>query len=118
MPYELFINSNLGTVTCIVVVKAHQPHPSNFETYFGYCKNDGFIKRKPMGRGDYLNKWDGIKKQWVYNFRNRKDIAGHSVKRCVIAEDEWCAEAYMETDYSNITEGDFVKTIKEFVIFQ
>lgn len=118
MPNDLFVNSNVGTVTCVVVVKAHQPHPANYETYFGYCKDDGFIKRKPMGRGDYLNKWDGIKKQWVYNFRNRKEIAGHSVKRCVTAEDEWCAEAYMETDYSNITKDDFVKTIKEFVVFQ
>lgn len=118
MPDELFVNSNVGTVTCIVVIKAHQPHPNNYETYFGYCKDDGFIKQKPMGRGDHLGKWSYIKKQWVYNFKNRKEIAGHSVKKCVTAEDEWCAEAYMETDYSIITEEDFAKTIKEFVIFQ
>lgn len=118
MPNDLFVNSDTGTVTCIMVIKAHQPHPKNYETYFGYCKNDGFIKRKPMGRGDYLNKWGGIKNHWIYNFRNKKEIPGHSIKRCVTAEDEWCVEAYMETDYSKITKEEFVKTIKEFILFQ
>lgn len=118
MPDELFVNSNVNVVTCIVVIKAHQPHPANYETYFGYCKDDGFVKRKPKGRQDYLNKWVGIKEQWLYNFRNRKEVAGHGVKRCVTAEDEWCAEAYMETDYSTVTEAIFAKSIKEFVIFQ
>lgn len=118
MPDELFVNSNVGTITCIMVIKAHQPHPANYETYFGYCKDDGFIKRKPMGRGDYLNRWNGIKEQWLYNFRNRKEVDKHSIKRCVTAEDEWCAEAYMETDYSNITKDDFIESIKKFVIFQ
>lgn len=118
MPNELFINSDVGTVTCIVVLKTHQPHPEDYETYFGYYKDDGFIKQKPMGRGDYLNKWGDIKKEWLYNFWNRKEVAGLSVKKHVTAEDEWCCEAYMETDYSTITEEDFVKTIKDFVIFQ
>jgi type I restriction enzyme M protein len=117
MPDELFINSNVSTVTCIIVLKAHQPHPINYETYFGYCKDDGFIKRKPMGRGDYLNKWNGIKTQWLNGFRNKKVISGYSVRKYVNPEDEWCAEAYMETDYSVITEKDFIKSIKDFVIF-
>jgi type I restriction-modification system DNA methylase subunit len=119
MPNDLFVNSDTGTVTCVMVIKARQPHPKkNYETYFGYCKDDGFIKRKPTGRGDYLNKWSDIKNQWVSNFRNKKEIPGHSIKRCVTAEDEWCVEAYMETDYSKITKEDFTKTVKEFVLFQ
>ena len=118
MPDELFINSDAGTVTCVMVIKAHQPHPENYETYFGYFKDDGFIKRKPTGRGDYLNKWGDVKKEWLYNFRNKKEIPGHSIKRCVNADDEWCVETYMETDYSTITKEDFVKTVKEFVVFQ
>lgn len=118
MPNDLFVNSGVGTVTCVVVIRVHQPHPSNYETYFGYCKEDGFIKRKLMGRGDYLNKWNGIRNQWIYNYRNKKEIPEHSIKRYVTADDEWCAEAYMETDYSKITKEDFVKTIKDFVLFQ
>ncbi len=38
----------------------------------------------------------------------------HEIK----AEDEWCAEAYMETDYSRLTEQDFVNTVKDYVAFQ
>lgn len=117
MPDELF-NPASSTVTAIVVFKAHISHPKDYETYFGYWKDDGFIKAKHLGRIDFYGKWKQIKSNWIYNYRNKKEIPGHSIKKCVIAEDEWCAEAYMETDYSTIMEGDFVKTIKEFVVFQ
>ena len=31
-------------------------------------------------------------------------------------EDEWCAEAYMETDYSSITQSDYKKTVESFLV--
>ena len=31
---------------------------------------------------------------------------------------KWCAEAYMETDYSNISNNDFIKTIRNYVAYQ
>ncbi|OGH06509.1 MAG: hypothetical protein A2W22_06070 [Candidatus Levybacteria bacterium RBG_16_35_11] len=116
MPTDLFYP--IGTVTSIVVFKAHVPHPSGYETYFGYWKDDGFIKVKNLGRIDFYGKWGQIKQNWIYNYRNKKEIEGHSIKRVVIPEDEWCAEAYMETDYSQLTEEDFKKTLKEFVAFK
>ena len=57
MPDELFFNSNVGVVTCVMVFTAHKPHPKNKQTYFGYYKNDGFTKRKAKGRADYEGKW-------------------------------------------------------------
>ena len=30
---------------------------------------------------------------------------------------EWCAEAYMQTDYSKIDESDLVDSLKEYAIF-
>jgi len=36
----------------------------------------------------------------------------------VAAEDEWCAEAYMETDYSTLTQDDFEKELKKYVAFK
>ena len=117
MPSELFINSNVGVVTCIVVIEAHKPHPKGQEVYFGYCKDDGLIKRKPTGRQDYLNKWEGIKNQWINNYRSGKEVPGFSVKKYVTAKDEWCAEAYMETDYSTITTEDFIKSIRDNVVY-
>lgn len=51
-------------------------------------------------------------------FRNREVHAGESVMQMVNADDEWCAEAYLETDYSNITQADFEKVVRNYAIFK
>ena len=117
MPNELF-NPSSSTVTAIVVFKAHVAHPDNYETYFGYWKDDGFIKVKHLGRVDFFGKWKKIKRDWVENYINKKEISGTSLKKHVTAKDEWCAEAYMETDYSKITKEDFEAEIKKCVLFK
>ena len=118
MPNELFFNSNVGVVSCIMVFTAHKPHSKNKETYFGYYKDDGFVKRKVQGRIDVYGKWEAIKEKWITNYINRKTEAGLSANRVVTAQDEWCAEAYMETDYSKISEIDFIREIKKYVAFK
>lgn len=117
MPDELFINSDVGVVACVMVFTAHKPHPKNKETFFGYYKDDGFEKRKNRGRIDVYGKWEKIKEKWVSYFLNSKEEPGFSVKQIVTAEDEWCAEAYMETDYSTLSKDDFIKNLKEYVLF-
>ena len=117
MPNELF-NPSSSTVTAIVVFKAHIPHPDDYETYFGYWKDDGLVKTKHLGRVDLYAKWSKIKHEWIYNYINRKEIKEQSVKKHVNAVDEWCAEAYMETDYSNLKEEDFEIEIKKYVLFK
>lgn len=117
MPDELFFNSNVGVVACIMVFTAKRPHPKGKKTFFGYFKNDGFVKRKNKGRIDLYAKWETIKETWIRAYMNKEDIAGLSVNRVVASEDEWCAEAYMETDYSILSEEDFIKSIKEFVYY-
>ena len=117
MPDELFFNSKVGVVSCIMIFKAHKPHPKSKETYFGYYKDDGFVKRKIQGRYDAFGKWEGIKEKWISNYINRKQEAGFSVNRVVSADDEWVAEAYMKTNYSNLTNEDFTDTILDYVTF-
>lgn len=117
MPDELFINSDVGVVACIMVFTAHKPHPKNKETFFGYFKDDGFEKRKNRGRIDVYGKWEAIKEKWVSYYRNGKEEPGISVKHVVTANDEWCAEAFMETDYSKLSSEDFLKNLKEYVLF-
>ena len=63
MPDELFYNSDKSVVTCIMVFTAHKPHPKGKETFFGYFKDDGFEKRKKLGRIDVHNKWGKIKEE-------------------------------------------------------
>jgi type I restriction enzyme M protein len=118
MPNELFHNSNASVNTCIMVLKAKEKHPENYKTYFGYWKEDGFIKIKHIGRTDFYNKWNGIKKTWLEYYRNKEELPGYSIKKVVNANDEWCAEAYMETDYNKLKEIDFVDNIKSYLAYK
>lgn len=115
MPDDLFHPS--GVVPCIMVFRAGKAHNPLVKTWFGYWKDDGFEKAKHLGRIDKKGRWLEIKKIWVEMFMNRKEIAGYSVLKEVTASDEWCAEAYMETDYSKLSKNDFLKSIKEYVLF-
>ncbi len=117
MPDDLFYP--IGTVTCIMVFRAHIPHKtSNRKAWFGYWKNDGFIKAKHRGRVDANQQWESIKAHWLEMYRNRDVHAGESVMQYVTANDEWCAEAYMETDYSKITQADFEKVVREYAVYK
>jgi len=115
MPDELFYNSDVSVVTCVMVFTAHKPHPEGKETWFGYWKDDGFIKVKNKGRIDDNNEWEKIKHEWISTFRNKKVKSGYSIMQEVNAKDEWAAEAYMETDYSKLTKDDFEEVIKNYV---
>jgi type I restriction-modification system DNA methylase subunit len=114
MPDDLFYP--VGVVTCIMVFTAHVPHDSDplHESWFGYWKDDGFRKDKILGRiPKSENLWNQIKKEWLVAFSNKKDILGSSIRKKVTKDDEWCAEAYLETDFSNLKENDFIdNTIK------
>lgn len=115
MPDELFFNSNVGVISCIMVFTAHKPHPKGKETFFGYFKDDGFVKRKVHGRIDAFGKWSQIKEEWLSYYLNKKTKAGISINKSITADDEWCAEAYMETDYSKLSKNDFIKSIKNYI---
>ena len=116
MPDDLFYP--VGVVSCIIVFEAHRPHPTGFQSWFGYWKDDGYIKTKNDGRCDKKNRWNEIEKQWLGDFKNQVVAPSRSVKKEVGANDEWCAEAYMETDYSTITKEDFEAELKKYVLFK
>ena len=80
--------------------------------------NDGFVKTKHRGRIDLYERWPIIRDRWVESFRNREVHPGESVMQMVTSEDEWCAEAYMETDYSTLTHADFEREIKKYLVFR
>ncbi len=117
MPDELFYP--VGTVTCIVVFEAKKPHEeSNKKTWFGYWKNDGFEKTKHMGRIDLYDKWENLKNYWIETYRNNEVHPGISVTQYVTADDEWIAEAYLETDYATLTMDDFQEVVKNYAVFK
>ncbi len=113
MPDDLF---NPVTVnTCILVFKAHNPHSQSRKTFFGYYKDDGFVKTKNNGRTDRNGKFGNIKKIWLEKYFDKDNVAGLSVTKIIGDEDEWCAESCMETSYKNLSDSSFVDTIHNFV---
>jgi type I restriction enzyme M protein len=109
----------VGAIVCLMVFTAKIPHElSNKKTWFGYWKDDGFVKTKHLGRVDLYDKWPAIRDRWVETFRNREIVPGESVVRRVTADDEWCAEAYMETDYSKLTQSDFERVVRNYAVFR
>lgn len=118
MPSDVFHDSDVGVVTCIMVITAHHPHPQGKKTWFGYWRDDGFIKTKHRGRIDLNDTWLEIKARWLAAYRNREIVRRQSITAEVKPEDEWCAEAYMETDYSELTPADFEQEIKKYVAFR
>ena len=89
----------------------------------GYFKEDGFTKRKNLGRVERIDPatgegvWKAIHDKWLYLYQTRKEEVGLSAIQKVSFEDEWCAEAYMETDYSNLSEKDFIKKMVDYSAF-
>jgi type I restriction enzyme M protein len=115
LPNDLF--HPVGVITCAMVFRAHQPHKHATQpTWFGYWKDDGFVKTKDRGRIDLNHRWPAIRDDWLDAFHNRKVIAGASVAHKVGADDEWCAEAYMETDYSALTRERFEATLRQYAV--
>lgn len=76
----------------------------------------GRIERTKPGSEEGV--WADIESEWLELYNNRRSVAGKSVTRAVTADDEWLCEAYMETDYSTLTQADFEKTIRDFLAYQ
>lgn len=122
LPNEVFY-PGASVSACCMVFTLGRPHKtadgSIKDTFFGYYKDDGFIKRKNLGRVEQFSKedhslWKEIEEKWLNLYRNKKVVDGLSATAPVTHKDEWLAEAYMKTDYSTLTEADFEKTIRDY----
>jgi type I restriction-modification system DNA methylase subunit len=89
LPNDLF--HPVGVITCAMVFRAHQPHAQSPQpTWFGYWKDDGYVKTKDRGRIDLNHRWLDIRKRWLDAYHGRTVQPGFSVTRKVTADDEWC----------------------------
>lgn len=124
LPNEIFYPGASASACCMVFkIGTKHSDVSNPDTFFGYCKDDGFKKKKNLGRVEQIDastqksKWVEIEKQWIELYRNRKALPGLSATHKVNGEDEWLCEAYMKTDYSKLTEADFQQTINDYLAY-
>ena len=122
LPNEMFYPGASAVACCMIFDLSQRHEKSNKETFFGCFKDDYFIKRKGLGRIEKTDQhgnslWSKTEEKWLDLYKNRKQVPGLSVTRKITFEDEWLAEAYMETDYSKLSEKDFQKTINDYVSY-
>ena len=121
LPNEIFY-PGASACACCMLFTLGKPHSEEKETFFGYCKDDGFKKKKNLGRVEQFNAdneslWKEIEKEWIYLFRNHKAEPGKSATVVVNGESEWLCEAYMKTDYNTLREEDFQKTLNDYLAY-
>lgn len=121
LPNEIFY-PGASACACCMLFTLGKPHSEEKETFFGYCKDDGFKKKKNLGRVEQFNVdneslWKKIKKEWLYLFRNHKAEPGKSATVVVNGESEWLCEAYMKTDYNTLKEEDFQRTLNDYLAY-
>ena len=125
LPNEVFY-PGASVSACCMLFTLGKPHKSTDgfvnETFFGYCKEDGFKKKKNLGRVEQFNeygnsKWKEIENNWLTLFRMKKSEDGLSATAVVDGKSEWLCEAYMKTDYSKLTEQDFQQTINNYLAY-
>lgn len=123
LPNEIFY-PGASACACCMVFTLGKPHvkadKTVNETFFGYYREDGFKKKKALGRieqfeADGSSKWKAIEDEWLKMYHNKTVKDGLSAKAEVLANDEWLCEAYMKTDYSKLTSDDFQKTINDYL---
>ena len=124
LPNEIFYPGASASACCMVFkIGTKHSDVSNPDTYFGYYKEDGFKKKKNLGRVEQIDvntgksKWVGIEKEWIELYRNRKAVDGLSATHKVNGDDEWLCEAYMKTDYTKLTAQDFQQTINDYLAY-
>lgn len=124
LPNEVFYPGASASACCMVFkLGAKHTDTSTPKTFFGYYKEDGFRKKKNLGRVEQLNPqtgesfWTEIENRWIDLYINRVEIDGLSATHKVNGFDEWLCEAYMKTDYSKLTDADFQKTLNNYLAY-
>lgn len=125
LPNEVFY-PGASVSACCMVFTLGEPHikadGTMKETFFGYYKEDGFKKKKNLGRveqfdDDGNSKWKAIEEEWLRLFRNHKSVDGLSATAEISGKDEWLCEAYMKTDYTKLCEEDFQQTLNNYLAY-
>ena len=125
LPNEIFYPGASASACCMLFTlgKPHKKADGTVnETFFGYCKEDGFKKKKNLGRIEQFDennnsKWKVIEEEWLYLYNNKKSIDGKSATATIDGKSEWLCEAYMKTDYSKLSEKDFQQSLNNYLAY-
>ena len=122
LPNEMFYPGASATACCMIFDLSQRHERTNRDTFFGYFKDDKFIKRKGTGRIEKTDNngkslWVETEEKWLHLYKNRIAEPGLSVTHKVDENDEWLAEAYMETNYNDLSESDFQNSINNYLAY-
>ena len=118
MPGELF-QPNASTHTAIAVFETNRAFDyNNDEVIFYDLQDDGFVLSKNKGRTDAYNRWPAIETKLLDALKPAATPDGIILVRTKIKKgDEWTVYAHSKTDYSTLSEDDFVKSITDHMVF-
>lgn len=125
LPAEIFY-PGASVNACCMVFTLGKPHVNSDgtknETFFGFYREDGFVKKKNLGRieqfdADGNSKWKKVENKWIKLYRNKTVVDGLSACKEVTGDDEWLCEAYMKSDYSTLSVDDFQKTLNNYLSY-
>lgn len=117
LPSDIF-HPGASAVACCMIFNLGTRHEKSQikETFFGYYKDDGYEKRKNVGRMEREEGlWRSIENKWLNLYFNRETEKGVSINKEVTSNDEWLAEAWMETDYTTLNPNDFQQVLNEYL---
>lgn len=118
MPSDLFHNSGVSVQTSIFLVEAHKPHKEDSKIFLAFCDDDGFVKTGDKGRVDSRGKWAGIKNRWLSIYKDKKEENHFSVLKSLKPKDVFCAEAYITTDYGQLSKHYFERILKLHIAYR
>lgn len=121
LPNEIFYPGS-STCACCMVFTLGKPHVDDKKTFFGYYKEDGFRKKKNLGRVEQFDEdndsiWKTIEAKWISMYKNHTVKDGMSAMSHVNGDDEWLCEAYMKTDFSKLKEDDFQRVLNNYLAY-
>ena len=125
LPEEIFY-PGASVHACCMLFSLGVPHKNADgtinKTFFGFYKEDGFKKKKNLGRVEQFDtlghsKWKEIEEKWLSLYRNKEVVDGFSAMAEVDEKSEWLCEAYMKTDYSKLSDIDFQKTLNNYLAY-
>lgn len=117
MPGELF-QPNASTHTAIGVFETNLPHNEKNVVFYNLT-DDGLVLSKHRGRTDVLNKWSSIKREMLEKLKSPQKFQDNItlVYTKIRDNDEWIIQAHSKTDYSKLSQKDFINSVKQYVIF-
>lgn len=119
MPKDLFL-PNAMTNTAVAVFETNRAFDyENDEVIFYDLRDDGFVLSKNKGRTDIYGKWLGIENS-LLDAVVKQTVEPDNitlVKTRIKPGDEWTIYAHSKTDYSGLSEKDFIKSITDYMIF-